>query len=155
VTKAGFPVCSTWSWKRWLQTRSSPPRPRSIAEFLKSYVPTRSRARNAGAWPTHSGSIHFQTGAIARDFGRTFRPRYMDRLQPFIELLAKTSRRAYSIDPIWLARPRGPNSGMISFPFARKQRYESHMNKSSTAGAAASTLTASRSAGIGCAVISR
>src|SRR4051794_25357682 len=44
--------------------------------------------------------------------------------------------------------------GIDSSPFAEKQRYDNHMNRSRTAGDGASTRMASRSVGIGWAVIS-
>ena len=58
-----------------------------------------------------------------------------------------TNRRSreYSIDPICAPKPNGPKIGIASGPFATKQ----HMNRSNNAGAAASTLTASKSVGFG------
>ena len=61
---------------------------------------------------------------------------------------------AYSTFPSCAAKPRGPKIGTDSSPFAAKQRYESHMNRSRVAGADDNTRTASMSVGIGCSTIS-
>ena len=95
-----------------------------------------------------------QALAICGDLRRTFRPKHPDGIEPWLEILPKPPRPCIFNGTDLCARPNGPNSGIVSSPFAMKQRYESHMNRSRTAGAPASTLTASRSAGIGCAVIS-
>ena len=62
--------------------------------------------------------------------------------------------RLYSTFPSCAAKPRVPKMGTSSSPFAAKQRYESHMNKSRVAGADDNTRTASMSVGIGCSTIS-
>ena len=55
----------------------------------------------------------------------------------------KRRGRVYSTEPSCAVRPKALNNGIRSSCFERKQRNASHMNRSNTAGADASTFTAS------------
>ena len=57
--------------------------------------------------------------------------------------------RAYVVLPNWLTKPNSPNSGTRSCPFAVKQRYDNHRNRSKAAGDDERALAACRSAGTG------
>ena len=84
-----------------------------------------------------------------------FRPHRPHQIQPPIQPFPKLSGADIVGAPQLGTRPKFPNSGTRSGPFAVKQRYPSHMKRSSAAGEEDSALAASRSAGMGWLWISR
>ena len=101
----------------------------------------RRRARNVRSvltgrcWQDSLSGTEPKEAAIRADVVQDIPVRQLELgLTSVLASLRNRRGRPYSTDPNCAVRPKSPNSRIRSSDFAVKQRYVSHMNRSSTAG---------------------